>query len=57
METGAHVQKKIKRCLKCGKLIEESWLCVKCRTKNKSLQEIHFYSVKYPDQRYWAYQD
>jgi hypothetical protein len=29
METGAHVQKKIKRCLKCRRLIEEGWLCTR----------------------------
>jgi len=52
METGA--QKKIKRCLKCGRIIEEGWLCTKCRMENRLIEEIHFYTVRYPDQRYWV---
>ena len=56
MEAGAHVQKKIKTCLKCEKVIEEGWLCIKCRMENKLIEETHFYTVLYPWERYWVYQ-
>jgi hypothetical protein len=54
METGTQIRKKVRKCLKCGKEIEENWLCKKCRDKNKVTQEDYFYKVRYPNQRYWV---
>jgi recombinational DNA repair protein RecR len=51
---GSQVQKKIRKCLKCGKEIEEGWLCKKCRDKNKTISEDHFYVVRRPNERYWV---
>jgi len=56
MEPGTQVHKKVKRCLKCGRVIEEGWLCPRCRERNKSVEDVGVYFIRYPSQRYWLYQ-
>jgi hypothetical protein len=53
-EPGTHVQKKVRRCLKCGRIIEEGWLCEKCKRGNKLIEDVGFYFIRYPSQRYWV---